>query len=352
MRQGKGWLMVWVAVILGLGLWAPGALAFWPPCQQVDAWKDETDPNHTVHYKVYDPKKDAYVEESWSNPQVQIYGLDFPHGLVYWTASVSSHGALYCRVYDPGRSSWRGDDWIAIDYFGGVPEAEDGVIAWLANGGPGVTKCVLRTYDPGPGAWQGGELISNYPDISYEYLITHSGVVAWALRTFATPSQVYTTHILFAVYDPSLAAWRTGEAHIDLNANDPWPSLLIDQGTVVFGDYRFGYNAASGEWVTGFDTLPLSRFVAQPTVGKAPLWVWFTDMSIGGPTWVRSWTFGDGGSSLMVRSPSHTYTSTGKFTVTQVVAPETDNASSSSREIRVTGAGPRSTPALDLLLLQ
>jgi hypothetical protein len=348
MNRGKGGLMVWIAVILGLGLWTHGALAFWPPCRQVTVWKTGTSPNQTVHYKVYDPKKDAYVEESWSNPQAQVYDVNFPHGVVYWAASVSSHGAIYSRVYDPGRSSWRADDWIAIDYFAGTPESEAGLIAWLANGGSGVSKCVLRTYDPGPGAWQGGELISSYPNIAYTYLITHDGVVAWALRTFASPSSIITTHLLFAVYDPSRAAWRTSAAHIDMNASDPWSSPLIDQGTVVFGDYRFGYDTASGTWSAGADTQPLSWFVAQPTVGKAPLWVWLTDMSIGGTAWSHSWTFGDGGTSAD-RSPTHTYANKGKFTVTQqVVAPWI--TSSFSQEITVRGAD--LSGGLDLLLLQ
>jgi len=50
---------------------------------------------------------------------------------------------------------------------------------------------------------------------------------------------------------------------------------------------------------------------SSPGVGKA---VKFTDRSTGANAW--SWTFGDGGSSSL-KSPSHTYTAGGTYTVTQ-----------------------------------
>ncbi|MDI6784792.1 MAG: PKD domain-containing protein, partial [bacterium] len=63
--------------------------------------------------------------------------------------------------------------------------------------------------------------------------------------------------------------------------------------------------------------MPLAYFVASPTSGNPPLWVWFTDMSIGATSW--SWNFGDGGSSGE-RSTYHIYNSYGVFTVTQSVS--------------------------------
>ncbi len=49
------------------------------------------------------------------------------------------------------------------------------------------------------------------------------------------------------------------------------------------------------------------------TSGTSPLTVNFTDYSTGGPT-AWSWTFGDSNSST-VQNPSHTYSSTGTYTV-------------------------------------
>lgn len=59
---------------------------------------------------------------------------------------------------------------------------------------------------------------------------------------------------------------------------------------------------------------PAASFVAATTSGESPLTVQFVDASTGTPTsWV--WSFGDGGTST-VQNPSHTYSSTGTYTVT------------------------------------
>ena len=64
-------------------------------------------------------------------------------------------------------------------------------------------------------------------------------------------------------------------------------------------------------------TAPVAHFVAQPNLGKKPLWVWFTDMSIAGANW--NWNFGDSTSSTS-RSPYHNFTSTGEFQVSQQIS--------------------------------
>jgi len=62
---------------------------------------------------------------------------------------------------------------------------------------------------------------------------------------------------------------------------------------------------------------PVAAFTATPTSGKASLKVQFTDKSTNSPTsW--KWTFGDGTTST-TKSPLHTYTKKGKFTVTLTV---------------------------------
>jgi len=64
-------------------------------------------------------------------------------------------------------------------------------------------------------------------------------------------------------------------------------------------------------WV--LNTAPTADFTGSPTTGTAPLAVSFTDQSTGIPTsW--SWTFGDSGTST-AKNPSHTYNSTGNYTV-------------------------------------
>ena len=61
-----------------------------------------------------------------------------------------------------------------------------------------------------------------------------------------------------------------------------------------------------------------AAFRASPTSGQVPVTVDFTDESTGDiSSW--SWDFGDGGSST-AQNPSHTYTSTGDFTVSLTVS--------------------------------
>jgi YVTN family beta-propeller protein len=63
--------------------------------------------------------------------------------------------------------------------------------------------------------------------------------------------------------------------------------------------------------------LPVAKFSAKPTSGKAPLNVAFTDNSTGAPTsW--KWTFGDGKTSTD-QNPTHKYTKVGEYTVSLTV---------------------------------
>ncbi|MCC4769883.1 PKD domain-containing protein [Methanosarcina sp. DH2] len=63
--------------------------------------------------------------------------------------------------------------------------------------------------------------------------------------------------------------------------------------------------------------MPVAAFSASPTSGNAPLSVTFTDSSSGSPT-TWSWNFGDGTSSTQ-KSPTHTYSTAGNYTVTLTV---------------------------------
>ena len=60
--------------------------------------------------------------------------------------------------------------------------------------------------------------------------------------------------------------------------------------------------------------LPVANFNASPTSGTAPLTVKFTDTSTGTVT-AWSWDFGDGTPPSTQRNPSHSYATTGTYTV-------------------------------------
>ena len=60
--------------------------------------------------------------------------------------------------------------------------------------------------------------------------------------------------------------------------------------------------------------MPVANFWGSPKSGNTPLNVAFTDISTGSPT-AWNWNFGDGTYST-VKSPKHTYSAAGKYTVT------------------------------------
>jgi CSLREA domain-containing protein len=63
---------------------------------------------------------------------------------------------------------------------------------------------------------------------------------------------------------------------------------------------------------------PIAEFSGTPTSGTVPLNVQFTDQSTGDIS-SRSWNFGDGGNSTAT-NPSHTYTTSGDYTVSLTVS--------------------------------
>src|SRR5262252_2993044 len=77
---------------------------------------------------------------------------------------------------------------------------------------------------------------------------------------------------------------------------------------------------------------PVASFLASPTLGTAPLTVAFTDTSTGTVT-SRSWTFGDQSGSN-AQNPTHTYNTSGLYTVTLTVTGP-GGSSSSSKQILV-----------------
>jgi gliding motility-associated-like protein len=85
---------------------------------------------------------------------------------------------------------------------------------------------------------------------------------------------------------------------------------------------------------------PQAFFTANRTTGCAPVNIQFNDISTSSAGNIVSWEwdFGDGGKST-AQNPSHTYTSTGFFTVTLIVTSSTGckNVASAGRYIRIVG---------------
>ncbi|MCK9630142.1 MAG: PKD domain-containing protein [Methanoregula sp.] len=84
-------------------------------------------------------------------------------------------------------------------------------------------------------------------------------------------------------------------------------------------------DVAKNDYITVSGDL-VSKFIADPSSGKAPLAVMFTDKSLGSPTeW--AWDFGDGMTSTG-QYPSHTFTSAGSYDVKLTITRNAETASS------------------------
>jgi PKD repeat protein len=84
-------------------------------------------------------------------------------------------------------------------------------------------------------------------------------------------------------------------------------------------------DVAKNEYITVSGDL-VSKFVADPSSGKAPLAVMFTDKSLGSPT-AWAWDFGDGMTSVE-QFPTHTFTTAGAYDVKLTITRGTETASS------------------------
>ena len=97
-------------------------------------------------------------------------------------------------------------------------------------------------------------------------------------------------------------------------------------------------------YITAFSSKPLAQFNFTPQYGTAPLAVTFTDRSTNSPTsW--SWDFGDGTTST-VQNPSHTYATTGTYTINQT-ATNSGGSNTISRTLTVYATVPVNVTVAD-----
>jgi PKD repeat protein len=112
--------------------------------------------------------------------------------------------------------------------------------------------------------------------------------------------------------NPSHTYWTSGVYNVILTVSNDYGSSDVTKGQ---------YITVSGDLV--------SKFVADPSSGKAPLAVRFTDKSTGSPT-AWAWDFGDGSKSTD-QYPSHTFTTSGSYDVKLTITRGTQTASSTQK---------------------
>jgi hypothetical protein len=312
-----------------LALMASPALAYYPPLQ---ATLTVAPGKVGVIYKVYDPKLQRDVEYSpkyWENTVVDAKQHN---GVMAWIFyhPTGVYYVIYC-VYDPFQAGFIED---ADGPFTQVSQltVQDGVVAYVAPEPGAVPGARYATYDPSKG-WQHRTWLQVDGFTNLQVVTNKDGVV---LRR-QDPLIVTGAALEADIYDAALGNWRN---HIVFVGQAPFEELqsygianatiTIIYNSKVYGwvTETHGYDHSLGDWYLG-DTKPLAYFVAQPTSSPAPLWVWFTDMSIAGTTW--NWYFGDNSSSTS-RSPYHTYRHKGSYWVGQAI---NNNTSIFARNIDV-----------------
>jgi hypothetical protein len=300
-----------------LALMAFPALAYYPPLQAtlfVEPLKVG------VTYKVDDPKR-GHVEYSAKYWENTVVDCKQDNGVMAWIFHhpTGVYYVIYC-VYDPFQGGFIED---AGGPFTQVSQltVQDGVVAYAAPEPGAVPGARYATYDPIKG-WQHRTWLQDDGFTNLRLVGNKDGVVL-RLQDLDSPS-IIGKALEADIYDAALGRW---DNHILFADQEPYNSLLsygisnatitITYNSMVYGlvTETHGYDYSLEDWYLGY-TKPMAYFVAQPTSGPAPLWVWFTDMSIAGTTW--NWYFGDSGSSTS-RSPYHSYQHRGSYWVGQSV---------------------------------
>ncbi|MCA9424127.1 MAG: PKD domain-containing protein [Candidatus Omnitrophica bacterium] len=293
------WLII--SALLFLLLWPSLALGYWAPLQDVTAWID----GGKVYFSVYDPvrEQDMVGSGPWTGATPNTVIVN--DGVVAWLQGSNPH----FTVYDPIRGYWQTGHELNFTNVATELTNEDGVVTYLREN----SELNMVIFDPATGS--SGYWVKAHGSFSgYTEILNRDGVVSWIYNNGNS--------IDYAVYNPinpSGGLWQSGRWQAS-NIRD----LAIDNGTVSWTDgtntrRQRGWQmyAEPNPYWSQYDvTQTTALFFAGPTSGRAPLNVWFWDMSLGGTSW--SWDFGDGGSSG-ARSPNYTYLNDGQWVAAHTV---------------------------------
>jgi PKD repeat protein len=337
------------AFILGwlLCLGSHVAWGYYPPLQATGSYS-----TNKITYTVYNPQKQlGYTGSLGFPPTITVVDMKQHNGVIAWVLRHDDGTySLQCITFDPWLDTFKRDGWGPFTSVSQL-KVTDGVVAHIASLPTGNTVIGYTTYDPDKGTWISGQT-ERTNVYSFQHFLVKEGVVAWVAEEGGG------TLVQHAIRDPRASSWNVDGALFVSGGGVDY--FAITNATVYWDrasiSWFMGYKAVenpTGSYYGGWDafkiTKPFAYFVAQPNIGKKPLWVWFTDMSIAGANW--SWDFGDSTSPSSDRSPYHTFASTGSFQVTQGIS----GPSTYSQTVTVLTTyileGGKSVPAMLHLLL-
>lgn len=303
----------------------------------------------TVTYQVFDPGRGIFVTGGTNTPAGYISTPTTNGGVVAWLAGTTVH----YRIYDPGRGNWMASSFAGLGNPITDPVSDSGIVAWLAN------KAVcFAVYDPVLNGWKqaalqmpatafvstpknSGGMVVWSADQTVYYLTYNPVVHEWAWASSAMGTYISDIEVssgvaawlagntaYYVVYDLGRSAWRGGvggggfvSSVAIANSTVSW--VVGTPGTTSIA----GYTYTNGAWTTGIQTPAHAAFAVSTNAGNAPLFVWFTDLSLGGTSW--GWNFGDG-NTVNGRTPYHVFSGFGGYAVLQTVAGPTGSSTAST----------------------
>jgi len=307
----------------------------------------------TEHWPYYDYSPGIYFGTVGGGPGIPTMWAPYSNVefLKYTYEQMTAHNRPVMANSGPGPTLFMEAPWLDMI---GAGEGYDGTLHGLSitralagmkpssflNGAisdAAMQNCLLMGIYPGCGT---DSVYKSSKSLYTKYMpvLNQLDAAGWRPITAAKPSSAsmllerYGTGASNTIY-LVLRATSTGSTNITVyNSDLGWPSsptctvteLLVGGSPSTSYDgsgnlvITCGSVSASTDRVykiirTGGGAAPVANFTGNPTIGAAPLAVAFTDTSTNSPTsW--AWTFGDSGTAT-TQNPSHTYSSTGSFTV-------------------------------------
>jgi len=259
---------------------------------------------YRVGVAAYDPGDRQWHTQNYGYYNNAVAGLLNAGGIVAYGYYMGASGyRVGVAAYDPGDRQWHTQNYgYYNNAVAGLLNA-GGIVAYSYYMGASGYRVGVAAYDPGDRQWHTQNY--GYYNNAVSSLKNSGGIVAYSYYMGASGYRVGVV-----VYDPGDGQWH--EQNYGYYGTQP-SNLNVSNGYVSWtvGSTPYSYFLAR---------VPRSFFTADIMSGNAPLYVQFSDNSVGGISsyW---WNFGDGAGSSE-RSPSHTFTGFGIYTVTfQVTGP-------------------------------
>ena len=186
---------------------------------------------------------------------------------------------------------------------------------------------------------QGGQNTLNKR--AYIHVIIPAPVVAFSVGTLSGIAPLAVNFNDQSTNNPTSWSWNFGDGSTSTvkSAQHTYSSPGTYTVSLTATNATGSNTLTKTNYITVTIAAPVAAFTGTPLSGNAPLAVTFTDQSTNSPTsW--SWNFGDGTTST-VQNPTHTYASSGNFTVSLTATNATGfNTSTKSNFITVTIPAP------------